>query len=144
MSAPRWYAAGLRFSCRRCGACCSGAPGHVWLGPGEAGALAARLGLSGAEEFLSRHARLVRGAWSLREEEDGRCVFFAPVSGCAVYDVRPSQCRTWPFWPRIVAERRSWEEEAAACPGMGSGELHDGGRIDTLLREAFRPRRGGG
>jgi hypothetical protein len=133
VSEAPWYGEGLRFACRRCGACCTGAPGHVWLGPGEADALAARFGLPVAA-FLARHARRVEGRWSLREEADGRCVFFVPGAGCAVYDARPRQCRTWPFWPLIVADQRSWEREAAECPGMGAGEFFGRERIESLAR----------
>lgn len=139
MSEAPWYGAGLRFSCRRCGACCTGEPGHVWLGDGEAEALAARLGL-GVAAFLERHARRVYGLWSLREEADGRCVFFEPGAGCAVYEARPRQCRTWPFWPRILADREAWEREAVDCPGMGAGELHGCERIEELAGGAPPPR----
>ena len=142
MSEAPWYGAGLRFSCRRCGACCTGEPGRVWLGPGEAEALAARLGL-GVAAFLERHARRVYGLWSLREEADGRCVFFEPGTGCAVYEARPRQCRAWPFWPRILADREAWEREAADCPGMDSGELHGRERIEALAGGAPPPRRCG-
>ena len=35
-----WYKGGLCFSCKQCGACCSGAPGYVWLEDAEADAIA--------------------------------------------------------------------------------------------------------
>ena len=31
--AEPWYRDGLRFECTRCGACCTGAPGYVWVTP---------------------------------------------------------------------------------------------------------------
>ena len=135
MSGVPWYAAGLRFSCRRCGACCTGDPGHVWLGPGEAAALAVRLGMAEAA-FLQRYARRVYGLVSLREEADGRCVLYDPGAGCVAYEARPRQCRSWPFWPRLLASQRAWEEAAAECPGMGSGELFDPEGIALLARDA--------
>ena len=142
MSESPWYGAGLRFTCRRCGACCTGAPGHVWLGAGEAAALAARFGIpEGA--FLERYARRVYGLWSLREEADGRCIFYEAGAGCTVYTARPRQCRTWPFWPRILATSRAWEEEAADCPGIGSGELHEIDTVEAAARGAVRPAREG-
>ena len=30
-----WYRDGLAFSCTRCGACCTGAPGYVWVSAEE-------------------------------------------------------------------------------------------------------------
>ncbi|HEY6000501.1 MAG TPA: YkgJ family cysteine cluster protein [bacterium] len=143
MSEAPWYADGLRFACRRCGACCTGGPGYVWLRAGEAAALAARLGLD-EPAFIERHTRREFGLLSLREEEDGRCVLFVPGAGCLAYEARPRQCRTWPFWPRIVASRGAWEKEAAGCPGMGSGELFGAERIEELAREPVRPPARGG
>lgn len=135
-----WYAAGLRFACRRCGACCTGAPGYVWVGPEEAAAMAARLGLA-TGEFLERHARRVFGRVSLREAEDGRCVLFEPGQGCSVYEQRPRQCRTWPFWEGNLSSREAWERQARGCPGIGAGELHPAERIAALARPAPRPPR---
>ena len=140
VSEAPWYAAGLRFGCRRCGACCTGAPGYVWLRPEEAAAIAARLGLDEAA-FLARYTRRVLGGLSLREEDDGRCVFFEHGRGCRVYEARPRQCRTWPFWPRIVATPAAWAREAADCPGMGSGELVGPTRSTASPAPAERSRR---
>jgi hypothetical protein len=138
VSPAPWYAAGLRFRCRGCGACCTGAPGYVWLQPGEAAAIAARLGLEPAV-FLSRHTRRVDGALSLREDAGGRCVLYEPGRGCRTYEERPRQCRTWPFWARIVASRAAWEREAAECPGMGAGELFGPEEIERLARSPGPP-----
>jgi len=137
MSTIPWYANGLRFSCQRCGSCCTGAPGYVWLQSEEATAIAARLGMESAG-FISRYARRVDGGLSLREEADGRCVLFESGSGCRAYEVRPRQCRTWPFWARIVATRAAWEREAADCPGMGVGELVGQDEIDDVSRSPDR------
>lgn len=131
MRAAPWYAAGLRFSCQRCGACCTGTPGYVWVRPGEAAALAALLGVA-TDHFLSRHTRRALGGVSLKEQPDGRCEFYEPGKGCRVYAARPRQCRTWPFWERVVATQAAWEREAASCPGMGSGDLVGAGEIDRL------------
>jgi len=141
-SAP-WYAAGLRFQCRRCGACCTGAPGYVWLQEEEAAAIAARLGIE-PPDFLSRHTRRVYGLLSLREDRDGRCVLHDARGGCRAYESRPLQCRTWPFWPRIVATRAAWEREAAECPGMGVGKLLDAEEVERISRCAHPPGRGSG
>lgn len=133
MSAAPWFAGGLRFSCRRCGACCTGAPGYVWLAEAEIRALAAALALE-PREFLARHARRVGQAWSLREEGNGRCVLFEPGRGCCAYEARPAQCRNWPFWPRVVATPESWQREAAECPGMNAGRLVELPEIERHLR----------
>lgn len=132
MSVEPWYGSGLCFGCQRCGACCGGAPGYVWIRAAEAAALAGQLGM-GIPEFLSRHARSVGEALSLREESDGRCVLFDPGLGCRAYAARPRQCRTWPFWPRVLASRAAWDREAETCPGMGRGQVYGSEEIEGFL-----------
>src|SRR5262245_28253885 len=94
-----WFAAGLRFTCTQCGACCSGDPGHVWVNSEEVAALAAHLSLSVAD-FESRYLRRVGSRRSLFERHSGDCIFLHETTRrCTVYEARPVQCRTWPFWP---------------------------------------------
>lgn len=132
-----WYREGLRFSCTRCGHCCGGAPGHVWVSDQEGERLAHHLGLSLAA-FRERYTEPVAGRGrSLREggaEEDYRCVFFEPGSGCGVYALRPTQCRTWPFWRSVVKSPASWREHGRGCPGMDSGTAHTADIIASTAR----------
>jgi hypothetical protein len=43
---PLWYKDGLRFECQRCGNCCRGKPGTVWLKKREIKDTSALLGIS--------------------------------------------------------------------------------------------------
>jgi Fe-S-cluster containining protein len=126
-----WYREGLRFSCQRCGACCTGEPGYVYLRRGEAAAIAGFLGIS-EEEFALAYTRRAGFCASLTEEEDGRCVFFVDRR-CVIYTVRPHQCRTFPFWPALLASPKDWEEGARECPGMGTGPLHSCRSIEDRM-----------
>jgi Fe-S-cluster containining protein len=124
-----WYQQGLRFECSQCGKCCGGGPGTIRVNEDEIAALADRLGLSEAE-FRPRYSyRLRNGDVSLVEKENYDCVFFDRKRGCTVYDDRPKQCRTWPFWSSAVFSRETWDDQAAECPGMNSGPLRDAAEI---------------
>lgn len=101
--------------------------------------IASRLGMELAG-FLSRYTRQVDGGLSLCEETDGRCVLFESGRGCRVYEARPRQCRTWPFWARVVATPGAWRREAADCPGMDQGETYGFEEIEDLSRSPDRPR----
>jgi Fe-S-cluster containining protein len=116
---PLWIEnqGGLDFACTRCGACCRGGPGYVWLEPAEIDALAAHLRLD-AEQFGRRYLRRVGSRISLLEKANHECVFWAEGRGCTVYEARPSQCRTFPFGPEVIRSRVAWREESARCPGM--------------------------
>lgn len=117
-----WFADGLRFACTRCGQCCTGAPGVVWVSDGELTALANFLG-EPEREFAALYTRRARGRRTLREKANGDCVFWDRDRGCTVYPVRPMQCRTWPFWHSNVETPEAWERTAEVCPGTGHGEL---------------------
>lgn len=121
-AAGPWYQDGLAFECTRCGKCCTGEPGFVWVTDDELAAIAAFLG-EPVEEVRARHTRKSRGRRTLREKADGDCVFFDRKKGCTVYPVRPPQCRTWPFWESNVETPEAWERTKAVCPGSGRGEL---------------------
>ena len=117
-----WYQDGLRFRCTRCGNCCTGNPGFVWVNAEEIAALAAFLD-EPRDEFVDFHTRRAPGGRSLREKANGDCIFYDRAKGCTVYPARPRQCRTWPFWESTVADAEAWQKTCETCPGAGQGEL---------------------
>ena len=132
MAEQEWYAEGLRFDCTQCGNCCTGPEGAVWFSEEEGQAMAKAVGLE-HETFLRRHARKLKRGWSLKEhktEHGFDCVFLdrdtMPGKAiCSLYDARPQQCRTWPFWKENLETPQAWEsvKKATPCPGMGKGSL---------------------
>jgi len=124
-----WYKDGLRFTCTQCGNCCTGASGFVWISDEEILVLAARLGLD-EDSFRRKYTRTMKNRGiSLKEKSNNDCVFFERNKGCTVYQDRPKQCRTWPFWQPVVQSRGEWRDAAQNCPGMDSGRLHDAATI---------------
>ncbi|GAG35591.1 unnamed protein product [marine sediment metagenome] len=133
MSDKPWYHEGLRFHCTGCGACCTGAPGHVWVNKAEIEAMAAAVRL-GVEPFEARYVRQVGIRKSLVELPGGDCVFFDNQSrDCRVYDVRPRQCRTWPFWASNLRSPDAWEEMCRYCPGANHGPPVPPGEIRAQM-----------
>ncbi|GHT95055.1 zinc/iron-chelating domain-containing protein [Spirochaetia bacterium] len=130
-----FYAQGLRFSCRRCSGCCRHESGYVFLSEKDLGLLAAKLSMK-TNEFMAAYCRWVYSGpggevLSLKEKSNYDCIFWK--EGCSVYDARPLQCRTFPFWQSNVASSESWNRAAAFCPGMGTGTVHTGGQIESCL-----------
>jgi uncharacterized protein len=115
-----WYRGGLAFECTRCGACCTGAPGFVWVNVEEIAHLAEFRGES-IDQFSSNYVRLVGNRYSLIERPGGDCIFWDKTAGCTVYPARPEQCRTWPFWPENIATPEDWAHVTRVCPGSGGG-----------------------
>ncbi len=125
-----WYAEGLRFECRRCSSCCGGFPGFVWVSDKEADAIARRLGIE-REEFLRGYCKRAGRRWTLQEVENFNCVMLEG-GGCRIYDVRPVQCLTFPFWNQNLRTRRAWDAAAQSCRGMNEGELRALDEIERL------------
>ena len=121
MSQP-WYQNGLRFRCTRCGACCTGASGYVWVNEEELAAIA-DYRKEPVQQVVGLYTRAAHRGRSLREKADGDCVFFDRKEGCTIYPVRPRQCRTWPFWESNVRTPEAWRRTCEVCPGSGQGEL---------------------
>ncbi len=116
-----WYQDGLQFTCTECGDCCTGAPGYVWVSDDEIAALAERMKLA-VEDFSRRYVRLVGRRKSLIEHANGDCCFLVDRK-CTVYEQRPIQCKTWPFWDSNLRSKKAWKETCEVCPGAGQGEL---------------------
>lgn len=118
---------GYKFSCQRCLYCCSVEPGYVFLSQKDVDEISSYLKIE-KNEFIAIYCRYVDyGEYylvSLKEKDNYDCVFLSP-SGCAIYPVRPLQCATYPFWPSIIKDKRSWNEEMKSCPGLGKGEEMD-------------------
>ena len=61
------------------------------------------------------------GKWSLIEKkvgEDFHCIFLENGKLCSVYDLRPVQCRTFPYWPEVMESRETWNTEKLECEGI--------------------------
>jgi uncharacterized protein len=122
--AEPWFKGGLRFKCTACGDCCTGAPGYVWVNQAEIDALAERMDMEVAA-FEKKYVRQIGVRRSLVEYKNGDCVFFDNKSRkCKVYEQRPRQCRTWPFWNSNLRSPEAWAETCEVCPGSGKGKLY--------------------
>jgi len=136
-----FYTKGLRFSCTLCSDCCRHESGYVFLSEKDASMLGKALNM-GHTEFIRTFCRWIPSfngteQLSLKEKSNYDCIFWSsgktPNGGCSVYEARPLQCRSFPFWPSIVKSIDSWEFTAESCPGIGQGSLHSGDSIKKWL-----------
>ncbi len=107
-------------ACEACGGkCCRGESGYIWTKYQEIVDMAAYLEMT-VEDFAVKYLRKVKHRYSLTEkqlgEEDYACIFFDETKErCGIYPVRPSQCRTFPFWEQFKQNENEVREE---CPGI--------------------------
>ena len=104
------------------GNCCTGASGNILVSQKEIEAIATHLRLS-IGEFKETCLMKVGYKFSIKEHMVGEshdCMFFdRKIKGCGIYPVRPSQCRSFPFWSYF---KNNEEELRAECPGILSKE----------------------
>ena len=135
-----WYACGLHFACTGCGNCCAGPEeGYIWITPQEIELLAEHLGMTG-QAVRKKYIRRVGLRLSIIENPTTKdCVFLTAVNnggrGCAIYPVRPNQCRTWPFWNDNLHSPDNWNMAAVKCPGIHRGRLYTLEEIETLRKQ---------
>ncbi len=161
-----WYAEGLDFTCTQCGNCCTGGPGYVWIAKAEVAILATHLNLA-PKEVIAKYCRRIGGKLSLKEnltpEGNYDCVFLKEIpvepggdavggdgvggdvpeqlrKVCSVYESRPLQCRTWPFWEGNLTSRRRWNETARRCLGINEGRHFSKGEIESIRDAAEWPK----
>lgn len=126
-----WYKDGLQFTCTQCGDCCTGDPGVVWVYDEDIEAIAKHLDKPVGEIRLF-HTRQVGNRLSLTEFANGDCIYFDSENrGCSIYPVRPTQCRTWPFWRSNLESEETWRQACSECPGAGTGKQFTQLEIDT-------------
>jgi uncharacterized protein len=140
-----FYADGLRFSCEQCSYCCRGEPGFIFLSPEDLRRLLRLLKLD-FKRFFKDYCILIDTGngmtLSLRDvkRKNGPgasgftydCVFWRQ-GGCEVYEDRPVQCSTYPFWASILESEDAWRDEARWCPGVNTGELRSRSHIEACM-----------
>lgn len=132
MKKNEWWADGIRFQCQGSGRCCvsRGEFGYVYLTLEDRRRMARVLGLS-TSAFTRKYCKVTDGVYHLRE--NGPECLFLDGKSCTVYEGRPVQCRTWPFWPEVMSAKTWATDVKAFCPGVGRGPLISGEKIRETL-----------
>lgn len=132
--AENWWDQGVRFECQGSGKCCTshGEYGFVFLTLKDRQIMAKFLGLK-TSEFTRNYCEKTGGIWHLKEDPKNPDCQFLKNKGCSVYEARPTQCRTWPFWPEVM-NAKSWKKDVINfCPGVNKGRLISKEEIEKTL-----------
>jgi Fe-S-cluster containining protein len=134
-----WYIAGLHFECQECGGCCSGpGEGYIWVTRPEIEIIADFLKLT-VGQLRQKYLKRVGLRTTIIEHGTTKdCIFLQEETGgrqCMIYSVRPSQCRSWPFWPENLKSADAWNRAAQKCPGISRGRLYSVEEIEKIKRD---------
>jgi uncharacterized protein len=131
-----WWSEGLRFQCQGSGKCCTshGEYGFVFLTKEDRQRMADQLELS-LSAFTKKYCERTNGNFHLKEDGKNPDCLFLKDKRCSIYEARPTQCRTWPFWPDAM-NAKTWKKEVVTfCPGVGKGPVISAKQIRTVIRE---------
>ncbi|MCB0349572.1 MAG: YkgJ family cysteine cluster protein [Bdellovibrionales bacterium] len=125
MKLTPFFKEGIQFECQGSGKGCvsHGEYGEVYMTLEDRKRMAKDLGMKLAP-FTAKYCHQVDSVWALKPNPAGGDCIFLKNKKCSVYLGRPTQCRTWPFWPDVM-NARTWKKEIASfCPGVGKGRTH--------------------
>ena len=131
---PKFYAEGIQFECQGSGKCCTsrGTYGYVYVTLADRKRFAKFFGMT-TTSFTRKHCAVTEGHIHLKSP--GTDCGFLRGKRCSVYEARPTQCRTWPFWPENMNAKAWTKEVRSFCPGVGKGKTFSKEEIDDLLTE---------
>lgn len=121
---------GIRFECQKCGACCDVEGGAVYLTDEEITAVSFFMGIleeNFRKEYLKKDDE---GHLIINDEHPSKCRFLKG-NKCTIYQVRPIQCRTFPFWSTLLRDESAFQN--LTCPGIGKGETVPAHIIEELF-----------
>jgi len=106
-------------ACVTCkGRCCTGESGYIYVSKAEIFAIAEVLTMD-VNEFALKYLFKKGYKYSIKEnkiDDSYECVFYDRDSnGCKIYNARPSQCKTFPFWEYY---KTRVDELKLECPGI--------------------------
>jgi Fe-S-cluster containining protein len=118
----------------QCSSCCRHESGFVFLSEKDVSVLLAHTRMDYAD-FVREYCRWVgedgEERLSLMEKPNFDCIFWD--RNCTVYQYRPLQCRTFPFWQSMVVSPGAWAAAARDCPGINRGAVHSREEIESCL-----------
>ena len=134
-----WYIGGLHFECMECGACCAGpSEGYIWVTRSEIQIIADFLKISTGQLRQKFMKRVGLRITIIEHPTTKDCMFLqesVSQKTCTIYPIRPSQCRSWPFWSSNLASPDSWNKVAQKCPGINRGKLYSFEEIEKIKSE---------
>jgi Fe-S-cluster containining protein len=129
--------AGLKFECTECGDCCRRRETYafVYVNDGEINDLAAALKLT-RRSFMRRHTFVDELGWRQLRFNSDHCPFLdSDTNRCTVYEARPTQCRTFPFWRDFVTNDAWTPEVRSLCEGVGEGKRWSRSYAESVMAD---------
>lgn len=132
VSQKKWWSEGVQFQCQGSGNCCvsHGEYGFVYVTNEDRKKMAQLLKMT-TSAFTKKYCNKNDDFYHLKD--NGEDCIFLKNKRCTIYAVRPTQCRTWPFWPETISAK-SWRKDVLSfCPGVNKGGVWKPAEIQKAL-----------
>jgi Fe-S-cluster containining protein len=129
----KFYKSGLRFECTQCGECCRLPGGKIIVTYKDLKQIANYLDLNN-EELLKKFCTTNRNNIFLKDSDKNYCIFLED-NHCRIYEVRPLQCRTFPFWPENLKSKYRWKLVKLYCSGIDQGPIFSYEKIQEISKK---------
>lgn len=140
MSKSKLIKDSLQFACTKCGKCCKGRT-NVFVNVAEVEALAKFKGINKFDfvrtftEDKETPSGLITSLKSNVDKNGGQSCIFLKDNQCSVYEARPTQCRTYPFWPLHLIGEAEWRAEARNCEGITVKSKETAASVSTVPKD---------
>ena len=132
----KYFKKGIRFKCQGSSNCCisRGSYGFVYITKKDLEKISNYFNIN-IDEFKKKYCKYDDGYLRFKEKnKNGNCQFLKDKK-CSIYKVRPTQCRTWPFWNENM-KAKDWNLNVVNfCPGIGKGSVITSSKIKKILKK---------
>ena len=127
---------GIRFECQGSSNCCvsRNSYGYVYLSNKDILRLSKFTKLK-YDVFIKLYCDKTDGFTHFKEKKERSKCIFLDKKKCSVYEARPIQCRTWPFWKENMNTKKWNNEISKFCPGINKGGRISKKEIDKIINE---------
>ena len=78
------------------------------------------------QDFITTYASHTlsdgKQSWiQIKNNSEGDACVFLENNQCSIYEARPVQCSTYPFWPNILKSEKAWNEEVRLADDKEGG-----------------------
>jgi Fe-S-cluster containining protein len=106
----------FEFECKGCGICCR-EEGYVFFSNSEIRS-AARLLDTTPDKFIKNYLVPFEDGFVHVVLRHGRCAFLQNDNRCAINNVKPRQCKTFPYWEEYIGADGNLVNFNRPCPGV--------------------------
>jgi len=103
------------FKCKACGKCCK-VEGYIHVSNTDIKNISRHLKMT-EKQFRDKYVRWVHNIGRVLPSGVNSSCIFLKNGKCGIYQARPVQCSSFPYWDMITGDNDEWEYAKSYCKG---------------------------